>query len=119
MIAEILPDRVVVEEAFGDLPEAELFPEEEAVVARATVARWRGRGNSVSSSSAARNSWALAAIVMSPGCSPSAAPGGLSGLIFTNSGRAGSSQTTLRLPCLRMVHRRILTMSDSYPPYWF
>lgn len=41
MIAEILPDGVVAEEAFGDLPEAELFPEEEAVVARAAPKRRR------------------------------------------------------------------------------
>jgi 4'-phosphopantetheinyl transferase EntD len=39
MIAEILPDGVVAEEAFGDLPEAELFPEEEAAVARAVPKR--------------------------------------------------------------------------------
>jgi 4'-phosphopantetheinyl transferase EntD len=41
MIAEILPDGVVAEEAFGDLPEAELFPEEEAAVARAVPKRRR------------------------------------------------------------------------------
>jgi 4'-phosphopantetheinyl transferase EntD len=39
MIADILPDEVVAEEAFGDLPEAEMFPEEEAVVARAVSKR--------------------------------------------------------------------------------
>jgi len=39
MITEILPDEVVAEEAFGDLPEAELFPEEEAAVARAVPKR--------------------------------------------------------------------------------
>lgn len=41
MIADILPDEVVAEEAFGDLPEAELFPEEEAVIARAVPKRRR------------------------------------------------------------------------------
>ncbi|HEX8007379.1 MAG TPA: 4'-phosphopantetheinyl transferase superfamily protein, partial [Trebonia sp.] len=41
MIADILPDGVAAEEAFGDLPEAELFPEEEAVVAHAVSKRRR------------------------------------------------------------------------------
>jgi 4'-phosphopantetheinyl transferase EntD len=46
MITEILPDGVVAEEAFGDLPEAELFPEEEAAVARALPKR-RGEFSTV------------------------------------------------------------------------
>jgi 4'-phosphopantetheinyl transferase EntD len=46
MITEILPDGVVAEEAFGDLPEAELFPEEEAAVARAVPKR-RGEFSTV------------------------------------------------------------------------
>jgi 4'-phosphopantetheinyl transferase EntD len=46
MITEILPDGVVAEEAFGDLPEAELFPEEEAAVARAIPKR-RGEFSTV------------------------------------------------------------------------
>lgn len=41
LIADILPDEVAAEEAFGDLPEAELFPEEEAVVTRAVPKRRR------------------------------------------------------------------------------
>jgi 4'-phosphopantetheinyl transferase EntD len=41
MIADILPGGVMVEEAFGDLPEVELFPEEEAAVARAVLKRRR------------------------------------------------------------------------------
>jgi len=51
---------------------------------------------------------------MSPGCSPcpSAAPGGLIGLIFTNFGSSGSDQMTLRR---RSNHRLILTMPGTYP----
>ncbi|MGW0810812.1 4'-phosphopantetheinyl transferase family protein [Nonomuraea sp. NPDC002799] len=39
MIERILPGAVVAVEAFGDLPDAMLFPEEEAVVARAVAKR--------------------------------------------------------------------------------
>lgn len=39
VIGDILPPSVVAEEAFGDLPDAELFPDEEAVVARAVAKR--------------------------------------------------------------------------------
>src|SRR5580704_4058436 len=52
-------------------------------------------------------------IDMSPGCSPSPRPGGLSGLILMNGGSCGSDQTTfLRLP---MTQRLILTMSCYLP----
>ena len=44
------------------------------------------------SSSAWRNSSAASAMVRSPGCSPSAAPGGLLGLIFTNLGISARSR---------------------------
>lgn len=39
VIGDILPPSVVAEEAFGDLPDVELFPDEEAVVARAVAKR--------------------------------------------------------------------------------
>ena len=68
---------------------------------------------SPSSSSILRNSSAAAPIEMSPGCSPSPRPGGLSGLILTNGGSCGSDQTTfLRLP---VTQRLILTMPFMYP----
>ena len=41
MLAEIVPPEVAADEAFGDLPDAVLFPEEEAVVARAVDKRRR------------------------------------------------------------------------------
>jgi 4'-phosphopantetheinyl transferase EntD len=41
MIERILPPRVIAVESFGDDPAAELFPEERAVVARATESRRR------------------------------------------------------------------------------
>src|SRR5262249_39528652 len=60
-----------------------------------------------------RNSSAAARMDMSPGWSPSAEPGGLSGLILTKGGSAGSDQTTfLRLP---MTQRLILTMPRYLP----
>lgn len=39
MIEVILPPKVVAEEAFGDLPDVALFPDEEAVIARAVDKR--------------------------------------------------------------------------------
>src|SRR5271169_1268526 len=61
-----------------------------------------------------RNSSATAPMDMSPGWSPSACPGGLSGLIFTYDGSCGSDHTTfLRLPT---TQRLILTMQFYYPP---
>ena len=42
MIESILPSQVASAEAFGDLDEAELFPEEEEIVARAVESRRRG-----------------------------------------------------------------------------
>ena len=41
MLAEILPPEVMAAEAFGDLPDAVLFPAEEAVIARAVDKRRR------------------------------------------------------------------------------
>ena len=41
MLAEILPPQVMATEAFGDLPDAVLFPAEEAVIARAVDKRRR------------------------------------------------------------------------------
>lgn len=41
MIEELLPDKTVTEEAFGDLPDAPLFPEEAALIARAVEKRRR------------------------------------------------------------------------------
>jgi 4'-phosphopantetheinyl transferase EntD len=41
VLAEIVPPEVAADEAFGDLPDAVLFPEEEAVVARAVDKRRR------------------------------------------------------------------------------
>jgi acetyl esterase/lipase len=51
---------------------------------------------------------------MSPGCRPSAAPGGDIGLIFTNFGSSGSDQTTFRR---RLTHRLIFTMVSTYPEF--
>jgi hypothetical protein len=50
---------------------------------------------------------------MSPGCRPSAAPGGLFGFILMYFGSAGSDQTTRR----RSIHRLILLMYHSYPHF--
>jgi acetyl esterase/lipase len=77
-------------------------------------ARLGGYVGSVSSSSISRNSWAAIAIERSPGWSPSAAPGGDIGLIFTNFGSSGSVQTTFRL---RLTHRLIFTMVSTYPEF--
>lgn len=41
MLEQILPPEVAVAEAFGDLPDATLFPEEEAAIARAVPKRRR------------------------------------------------------------------------------
>ncbi len=41
MIADILPSQVVAEESFGDLADVELFPAEEAVIAKAVDKRRR------------------------------------------------------------------------------
>jgi enterobactin synthetase component D / holo-[acyl-carrier protein] synthase len=41
VLAEIVPPEVAADEAFGDMPDAVLFPEEEAVVARAVDKRRR------------------------------------------------------------------------------
>ena len=41
MIRDIVPPEVVVEETFEDLPDVELFPEEEAVIAKAVAKRRR------------------------------------------------------------------------------
>jgi 4'-phosphopantetheinyl transferase EntD len=41
VIGDILPPEVAAEEAFGDLPDAALFPDEEAVIARAVDKRRR------------------------------------------------------------------------------
>ena len=66
----------------------------------------------VSPSSVSRNSSATASIDMSPGCSPSPAPGGLPGLIFTYFGSFGSVQITLRPS---PIHRLIPFMRVKYP----
>ena len=41
MLEQILPPPVAVAESFGDLPDAKLFPEEEAIIARAVARRRR------------------------------------------------------------------------------
>lgn len=41
MLEQILPPRVAVAESFGDLPDAKLLPEEEAIIARAVPRRRR------------------------------------------------------------------------------
>jgi 4'-phosphopantetheinyl transferase EntD len=41
VIGDILPSHVAVEEAFGDLPDVMLFPEEEAIIAKAVDKRRR------------------------------------------------------------------------------
>jgi enterobactin synthetase component D / holo-[acyl-carrier protein] synthase len=41
VIEEIVPPQVIVEEAFGDLPHATLYPEEGAVIAKAVGKRRR------------------------------------------------------------------------------
>jgi 4'-phosphopantetheinyl transferase EntD len=41
VLAELVPPQVAADEAFGDVPDVELFPEEEAVVARAVAKRRR------------------------------------------------------------------------------
>jgi hypothetical protein len=71
-------------------------------------------GASGTSSTSSRNSSAILAIEKSPGCMPSAAPGGLSGLIFTYFGSAGSDQTSR---CFSVNHRLIFTMTHRYPSF--
>lgn len=72
MIERILPASVVAVESFGDIPEATLFPEEEAVISGALESRRRefATGRACARAALARVGQSAVAVVPGPGGAP-------------------------------------------------